>query len=77
MLHLRIIAPGDRSSAVVDLLGGEPGVTHLVVLPGAARRPAGDLVLCDVVRESADHVLRRLQDLDVDVRGAIAPTTWS
>ncbi|MFI7248567.1 DUF389 domain-containing protein [Micromonospora chalcea] len=72
MLHLRIIAPGDRSSAVVDLLGGEPGVTHLVVLPGAARRPAGDLVLCDVVRESADHVLRRLQDLDVDVRGGIA-----
>ncbi|MFG2057325.1 DUF389 domain-containing protein [Micromonospora sp. NPDC048930] len=72
MLHLRVIAPPDRSSAVVDVLSAEPGVTHLVVLPGAARQPQGDLVLCDVVRESADSVLRRLRDLGVEARGGIS-----
>ena len=72
MLHLRVIAPSDQSSAVVDLLAADPGVTHLVVLPGAARQPAGDYVTCDVVRESADGVLSRLQELGVEAHGAIA-----
>ncbi|WP_409073699.1 DUF389 domain-containing protein [Micromonospora chalcea] len=72
MLHLRVIAPRDQSSAVVELLAADPGVTHLVVLPGAARQPAGDYVTCDVVRESADGVLSRLQELGVEARGAIA-----
>ncbi|MFC0003683.1 DUF389 domain-containing protein [Micromonospora siamensis] len=72
MLHLRVIAPADQSSAVADLLAADPGVTHLVVLPGAARQPAGDLITCDVVRESADGVLRHLQRLGVEARGAIA-----
>ena len=72
MLHLRIIAPADQSSAVTDLLAADPGVAHLAVVPGAARRPAGDLILCDVVRESADRVLRELQDLGVETRGGIA-----
>ncbi|MFC5941248.1 DUF389 domain-containing protein [Micromonospora harpali] len=72
MLHLRVIVPPDQSSAVLDLLGADPGVTHLAVLPGAARRPAGDLVLCDVVRERADVVLHDLQRLGVEARGGIA-----
>ncbi|MCP3782040.1 DUF389 domain-containing protein [Micromonospora sp. A3M-1-15] len=72
MLHLRVIAPTDRSPAVVDLLAADPGVTHLVVLAGAARQPAGDYITCDVVRESADGVLRKLQELGVEAHGAIA-----
>ncbi|MET8836610.1 DUF389 domain-containing protein [Micromonospora sp. NPDC004540] len=72
MLHLRVIAPTDRSSAVADLLAADPGVTHLVVLAGAARQPAGDYLTCDVVRESADGVLRKLQELGVEAHGAIA-----
>ncbi|MBG6103497.1 DUF389 domain-containing protein [Micromonospora vinacea] len=72
MLHLRVIAPVDRSSEIVDLLTTEAGVTHLAVLPGAARQPQGDLILCDVVRESADGVLRSLQQLGVEARGGIA-----
>ncbi|MBU8859926.1 MULTISPECIES: DUF389 domain-containing protein [unclassified Micromonospora] len=72
MLHVRVIAPSDQSSAVVELLAADPGVTHLVVLPGAARQPAGDYVTCDVVRESADGVLSRLQELGVEAHGAIA-----
>jgi uncharacterized hydrophobic protein (TIGR00271 family) len=72
VLHLRIIAPADRSAAVADLLADDPGVAHLAVIPGAARQPPGDLVLCDVVRESADLVLRRLQELGVEARGGIS-----
>ncbi|MFI7432031.1 DUF389 domain-containing protein [Micromonospora haikouensis] len=74
MLHLRVIAPPDQASAVTDLLGGDPGVTHLVVVPGAALRPSGDLILCDVVRERADDVLRGLQQLGVEARGGITAT---
>ncbi|SCL24047.1 uncharacterized hydrophobic domain-containing protein [Micromonospora rhizosphaerae] len=72
MLHLRIIAPADQSAAVADLLAADPGVTHLAVLSGAARQPAGDLILCDVVRESADGVLHGLRELGVEAHGGIA-----
>ncbi|MBQ0976964.1 DUF389 domain-containing protein [Micromonospora sp. M61] len=72
MLHLRVIAPVDLSTDVVDLLSAEAGVTHLAVLPGAARQPPGDLILCDVVRESADRVLRELRRIGVDTSGGIA-----
>ncbi|MGN9813140.1 DUF389 domain-containing protein [Micromonospora sp. BQ11] len=72
MLHLRIIAPTDRSDAVADLLADDPGVAHLVVVPGAARQPEGDLILCDVVRESADRLLGQLQDLGIEARGGIS-----
>ncbi|MFR9776416.1 DUF389 domain-containing protein [Micromonospora sp. MS34] len=72
MLHLRIIAPTDRSAAVADLLADAPGVTHLAVIPGAARRPAGDYITCDVVRESADQVLQALQELGVEAHGGIS-----
>ncbi|MDO3705951.1 DUF389 domain-containing protein [Micromonospora sp. C28SCA-DRY-2] len=72
MLHLRVIVPSDQSSAVADLLTADPGVTHLVVLTDAARQPRGDLILCDVVRESADSVLHGLRQLGVEARGGIA-----
>ncbi|OKI45188.1 DUF389 domain-containing protein [Micromonospora sp. CB01531] len=72
MLHLRVIVPPEQSRAVVDLLAADPGVTHLVVLPGVAQQPAGDYLTCDVVRESADNVLRRLQELGVEARGGIS-----
>ena len=72
MLHLRIVAPVDASAAVQALLTDDPGVAHLAVLPGAARQPVGDLILCDVVRESADRVLRQLQELGIEARGGIS-----
>ncbi|GAB3959899.1 DUF389 domain-containing protein [Micromonospora vulcania] len=72
MLHLRVIVAVDRSQAVVDLLSADPAVTHVVVLPGAAKVPPGDLVLCDVAREGADGVLLALRELGVDKDGGIA-----
>ncbi|MBQ1030910.1 DUF389 domain-containing protein [Micromonospora parva] len=72
MLHLRVIASPEQSANVIDLLAAEPGVTHLVVLPGVARQPPGDLIQFDVVRESADRVLQELQRMGVDDTGGIA-----
>ncbi|MDG4786400.1 DUF389 domain-containing protein [Micromonospora sp. WMMD1102] len=71
MLHLRIIVPVDRSAAVQELLAADPAVAHVIVLPGAARMPAGDVVLCDVVREGADEVLEALRDLGVHHSGGV------
>ncbi|MBK3637992.1 DUF389 domain-containing protein [Streptomyces sp. MBT97] len=72
MLHLRLITPPDRTDDVVRLIGNTVGTTHLVVLPGAARNPAGDVVMCDVAREAGDGLLSALQELGLDRNGSIA-----
>ncbi|MFE9039617.1 DUF389 domain-containing protein [Streptomyces sp. NPDC012421] len=72
MLHLRMIVPSDRTEAVTELIGSTVGTTHLVVLPGAARDPAGDVVMCDVAREAGDELLHGLRDLKLDQDGSIA-----
>ncbi len=72
MLHLRIISPPSLTKATVELLEDDEAVTHLWVSEGAARKPAGDLVSCDVAREAATDVLGRLRDLGLEEQGAIA-----
>ncbi len=72
MLHLRSIVPHGQTAEVADLLAAHPGVTNLVVLPGAARAPAGDLVLCDVAREAADGVIEELKERGLDRHGSIS-----
>ncbi|MEU0583833.1 DUF389 domain-containing protein [Streptomyces sp. NPDC006132] len=72
MLHLRLITPSEKTGDVVRLIEGTVGTTHLVVLPGAARDPAGDVVMCDVAREAGDELLGRLRELDLEDCGSIA-----
>ncbi|MDK1343074.1 DUF389 domain-containing protein [Streptomyces sp. 378] len=72
MLHLRLLTPSDRTDDVVLLIGKTVGTTHLVVLPGAARDPAGDVVMCDVAREAGDALLAALRELGIDTTGSIA-----
>jgi len=68
---MRIIAPPDRSEAVRGLLLAEPGATHITMLPGAAVRPAGDVVEADVAREAVDELLGQLCELGVDRSGGV------
>ncbi|QES43338.1 hypothetical protein DEJ49_22200 [Streptomyces venezuelae] len=75
MLHLRLITPPDRTDDVVDLIEGTVGTTHLAVLPGAARNPAGDVVMCDVAREAGDELIGGLRGLGIDETGSIAVET--
>ncbi|MEW2066958.1 DUF389 domain-containing protein [Streptomyces sp. NPDC007346] len=72
MLHLRLIVPADATDEVVALLESTVGTAHLVVLPGAARSPAGDVVMCDVAREAGDELIGGLRRLGVDRSGAIS-----
>lgn len=72
MLHLRAIAPEHRTDEVCRLLDENPGVTNVIVLPGAARRPYGDVVLCDVAREAANEIIDALRDLGLGDEGSIA-----
>ncbi|MET9774173.1 DUF389 domain-containing protein [Streptomyces sp. NPDC006367] len=71
MLHLRLLTPADRTDEVVRLIDRTVGTAHLVVLPGAARDPEGDVVMCDVARESGDELINRLRALGIDDCGAI------
>ncbi|WP_371635788.1 DUF389 domain-containing protein [Streptomyces zaomyceticus] len=72
MLHLRMIVPQDRTALAVELIESTVGTTHLVVLPGAARDPVGDLVMCDVARESTDELLHGLRGMRIDQDGSIS-----
>jgi uncharacterized hydrophobic protein (TIGR00271 family) len=72
MVHLRIVAPTDRSGKVMSLLEASPSACNLVFLPEAARQPAGDVILCDVAREDASVVIDDLRELDIPELGSIA-----
>ena len=72
MLHLRMISPAARTDELVGLLEKTVGTAHLVVMSGAARDPAGDVVTCDIAREAADGLLPRLRELGLVHEGSVA-----
>ncbi|HEU4736359.1 MAG TPA: DUF389 domain-containing protein [Solirubrobacterales bacterium] len=72
MVHLRIVVPADRSAKVVELLDASPTACNLVVLPGAARKPVGDVILCDFAREEASVLIADLKELGVHRDGSIS-----
>ena len=72
MLHLRLIVPPGRTRDVHGCLRESPGVTHMILMPGAAVEPPGDVLMCDVARESASEVLMSLRELGIDELGSIA-----
>lgn len=72
MMHLRVISAADLTESVVDLLQAHPAVANLIVHPGAARSPQGDVVIGDVAREAVSEVLELLRSTGVESKGAIA-----
>ena len=70
MVHLRIVSPPDLTGQVIDVLTRD-SVINVVRLDGAARKPDGDVVLCDVAREDASVVIADLKALDLYERGSI------
>lgn len=71
MIHLRLIVPADLVDAVLDEVRSTVGVAHVAHQVGASIAPAGDVVACDVVRESTNDLVERLQDLGLHRGGAI------
>jgi uncharacterized hydrophobic protein (TIGR00271 family) len=72
MVHLRIVVPPASAEAVLSLLERESSTSNVVYLPGAARRPAGDVILCDVAREEASVVVDELKRLGIARDGSIS-----
>jgi uncharacterized hydrophobic protein (TIGR00271 family) len=72
MIHLRIVVPEDVSHHALELLLAAPSVLNVVHLRGAARKPDGDLILCDVAREDASVIISDLKELDIHRKGSIA-----
>ena len=56
----------------LGLLEASPSVSNVVHLEGAARKPPGDVILCDVAREDASVILADLRELDIPADGSIA-----
>jgi len=72
MIHLRIVVPKSSSRRVVSLLEATPAVSSLACLEGAARKPVGDVILCDIAREDASVVIEDLRELGVTRDGSIS-----
>ncbi|SDJ11246.1 uncharacterized hydrophobic domain-containing protein [Actinokineospora alba] len=71
MLRLRAVCPPESSKAALDVLQEHVGATHVVLFPGAAIQPAGDVIEADVAREAADEILAVLCSLGIDHTGGI------
>jgi uncharacterized hydrophobic protein (TIGR00271 family) len=72
VIHLRIVVPEGLSEPVLDVLCTAPSVVNVIHLEKAARKPEGDVILCDVAREDASVLIHDLRDLRVDELGSIA-----
>ena len=72
MVHLRIVAPKESAARALELLEASQSVSTVVLLAGAARKPEGDVILCDVAREDASVLIDDLRELDIPHTGSIA-----
>lgn len=72
MIHLRIVAPRDRAEHALELLRASDSVVNVIHLPGAAAKPEGDVLMCDVAREDVSVIVRDLRELDLHRDGSIA-----
>jgi uncharacterized hydrophobic protein (TIGR00271 family) len=71
VVHLRIVVPSYQSEHVLDLLEASETVINVIFLERAARKPEGDVILCDVPRDATSLLIADLRELDVDVDGSI------
>jgi len=74
LLHVRVVSPVRLSQEVEAILRRQPGAANIVVLPGVARSPTGDLFQADLARECVQQVVSELRGLGIDRDGSI---TWS
>ncbi len=72
MVHMRIVVPSYQAEHVLDLLENTPTACNVIFLERAARKPEGDVILCDVAREEASVIVSDLRELDIDTEGSIA-----
>ena len=72
MIHLRIVVPSYQAEHALELLEQSPSVINVIYLERAARKPEGDVILCDIAREEASVLISDLKELDIHEEGSIA-----
>ena len=72
MLHVRVVAPPSCTASLCESLEANTAVTNVMVLEGAARKPPGDAIFFDVVREGASELFDELRALGVAREGGIS-----
>ncbi|HEX8065431.1 MAG TPA: DUF389 domain-containing protein [Thermoleophilaceae bacterium] len=72
MIHLRLVVPRPLAAQVRSLLCESSAVSSVIHLEGAAVKPEGDVILCDVAREDASVILGDLRELELHESGTIA-----
>jgi uncharacterized hydrophobic protein (TIGR00271 family) len=72
MIHLRIVVPSYQAEHTLDLLEQSPSVINVIYLERAARKPEGDVILCDIAREEASVMISDLKELEIHEEGSIA-----
>ncbi len=77
MLNLRLVVPAPGAARVVAGMLDDPRLTDVVHLPGAALRPPGDVVMCDITREALSDVLGWLRREGLFDEGSVVITDLS
>jgi uncharacterized hydrophobic protein (TIGR00271 family) len=72
VIHLRIVTPAENAGPALAVLEQSGSVYNVVHLAGAARKPAGDVILADVAREDASVILSDLRELGLQRDGSIS-----
>ncbi|MBA2239989.1 MAG: TIGR00341 family protein [Solirubrobacterales bacterium] len=72
MIHLRIVASTEKAQQAHAILERSASTSSLILLSGAATKPHGDLIMCDVAREDASVIISDLRKLGIgDDEGSI------
>jgi uncharacterized hydrophobic protein (TIGR00271 family) len=72
MVHLRIVVPEASAEQALQVLEASPAVCNVIRLPGAALKPAGDMLMCDVAKGEVSVVVDDLRRLGIEEHGSIA-----
>lgn len=75
LVHLRLTVPSSLTPAVRRLLLDDACGTNVVLHSGASLEPEGDLLECDVARESVNELLGQLDEIGVGEQGGILVST--
>ncbi len=75
LIHARLTVPSDLADQVRERLLEHEHVTNVVSVQGASLDPVGDLITCDVARESAGDLFDALSGLGLGERGGIVVMT--
>jgi uncharacterized hydrophobic protein (TIGR00271 family) len=73
MLQLRLVSPQDCTDKVVELLVADSGVVSVELRRGAAVKPThADVIVADVLREHANHLVEQIHGLELDALGELS-----